>query len=178
MIYLDETFSIEELLPEIKKVERPQKLEAEVYKLKSPVITNSIYVTIGYIKVNDKRKPFEIFINSKDLSKAAEYSILTRLISAIFRSTDNPEFVIEELRSIYDPNGGYFKEGKYMHSFYSEIADIIEQALNGTFDKKSKIQTVSTGLKLCPKCNKLTAKYENGCITCIDTECGYSKCDH
>lgn len=167
--------------PSIKLVARPQMLTGEIYKIKSPQINNSIYITIGYAKVNDKIKPYEIFINSKDLSKVAEYALLTRLISAIFRVVDDPSFIVEELKSIYDPNGGYFKDGKYMHSFYAEIADLIDEAIhrNGNGNNKPKMEIISDSeWMLCPKCNQKTAKSENGCITCNDPGCGYSKCDH
>lgn len=185
MIKLDETAAVEEIVKEVKKVERPNVLKAEVYKLKSPVVSNAIYVTISYIQKNDKNMPFEIFINSKDLSKASEYAVLTRLISAIFRSVQNPEFIIEELRGIYDPSGGYFKEGKYMHSFYAEIAEIIEQSLNGnglvstgkSIQSNLQVSVVNTNLKLCPKCNQMTLKRENGCDSCVNPECLYSRCD-
>ena len=81
---------------------------------------------MSYIKHEDQIRPIEIFINSKDLTRAPEYVVLTRLISAIFRRSPNPLFILEELQGIFDPNGGSFKEGKYYHSFYAEIADVFE----------------------------------------------------
>lgn len=109
------------------KKERPEILDAKVYKLKSKFVKENVYITLSYINENDKNIPFEIFINSKDLSKLSEYTVLTRLISAIFRTVPEPEFVLEELKSIYDPNGGYFKKGQYIYSFYSEVALVIEK---------------------------------------------------
>ena len=108
-------------------VARPEVVEAKVYKVKSPCVKFSVYITMSYIWENNRKRPVEIFINSKDLTRSAEYAVLTRLISAIFRKTNNPHFILEELRSIYDPNGGFFKDGKYVHSFYAEVADVIER---------------------------------------------------
>lgn len=106
---------------------RPYVINAKVYKIKSNFVKNSIFITLGYIEEDGKNRPFEIFINSKDLSKAAEFAVLTRLISAIFRKTHDPSFILEELKSIHDPNGGYFKNGKYIHSLYAEIAEVMEE---------------------------------------------------
>ena len=167
--------------------DRAPTLPGKIYKIKSPKVSNSIYITIGYVQTNGKPKPYEIFINSKDLSKAAEYTVLTRLLSAIFRVVDDPHFVIEELRGIYDPNGGYFKDSKYMHSFYSEIADLIEQALHtDEYNKQEEVKEIKVieealtnkddNMQICPKCGNKTAKSENGCLTCIEPSCAYSKC--
>ncbi len=179
-------------------LERPDVVNAKVYRLRSGFVRHSVYITLGYITQNGKNRPIEIFINSKDLTKNAEYAVLTRLISAIFRKSANPVFILEELSSIHDPNGGYHKNGKYIHSFYSEIADVIEQffreigcmeeedegdstitqhvneMLNPTTETKTK---VNTEFFICPECNQKTLKMENGCLTCINPECGYSKCD-
>ena len=106
---------------------RPEIVNAKVYKLRSGFVKHSVYITLGYIEQNGHNRPIEIFINSKDLTKNAEYAVLTRLISAIFRKSANPTFILEELSSIHDPNGGYHKNGKYIHSFYSEIADVMER---------------------------------------------------
>ena len=106
---------------------RPEVVDAKVYKLKSAFVKNSVFITLSYVNNNGVLSPIEIFINSKDLTKTSEYVVLTRLISAIFRRSTNPMFILEELQGIFDPNGGSFKEGKYYHSFYSEIADVIER---------------------------------------------------
>jgi hypothetical protein len=113
------------------------------------------------------------------------------LISAIFRKSTDPTFILEELRGIYDPNGGYFKEGKYIHSFYAEVAKVIERFFEdiGVIQQdvataglpSSSKQLLAEGdqdvLKICPKCGNRSLKMENGCMACVDTECGYSKCD-
>lgn len=170
---------------------RPDVTEARVYRLRSGFVNNSVFITLGYIHEDGRNRPIEIFINSKDLTRAAEYAVLTRLISAIFRKSTDPTFILEELRGIYDPNGGYFKEGKYIHSFYAEIAKVIEQFFDdiGVTAPKSpaprvQVVEVSSGagdataaLKICPKCGDRSVKIENGCMSCVNAECGYSKCD-
>lgn len=88
---------------------RPDVVDAKVYKVKSPFVKFSVYITLSYVWENGKKRPMEIFINSKDLTHSAEYAVLTRLISAIFRRASDPYFILEELRSIYDPNGGILK---------------------------------------------------------------------
>lgn len=170
---------------------RPDVTEARVYRLRSGFVNNSVFITLGYIREDGRNRPIEIFINSKDLTRAAEYAVLTRLISAIFRKSTDPTFILEELRGIYDPNGGYFKDGKYIHSFYAEIAKVIEQFFEdiGVTSAKSVAPapaapagTLQAGdatavLKICPKCGDRSVKVENGCMTCVNEECGYSKCD-
>ena len=172
---------------------RPEVVDAKVYKLKSAFVKNSVFITLSYIKDDDGLKPIEIFINSKDLTKTSEYVVLTRLISAIFRRATNPMFILEELQGIFDPNGGSFKEGKYYHSFYSEIADVIERffydvkiidksssvpiADNGVMEEAPTFNTVelNNGFRICPTCSSKSLKTENGCDSCMS--CGYSKCD-
>ncbi|MDT7886584.1 MAG: hypothetical protein RQ968_04355 [Thermoproteota archaeon] len=175
-----------------KPLERPYVIDAKVYKLKSHFAQHSIFITIGYIKEGDKVRPFEIFINSKDLTKAAEFAVLTRLLSAIFRRFDDPIFILEELRSIYDPNKvGYWKNGKFIHSLYGEIAEVIEEFFRETgiikkeeekkHDEKIKFETTNIQelnlFQICPRCNLRTLKIENNCYTCVNPDCGYTKCD-
>ena len=179
-------------------LKRPEVVDARVYKVKSPFVKFSVYVTLSYIFENGRKRPVEIFLNSKDLTRSAEYAVLTRLISAIFRKTDDPYFILEELRSIYDPNGGFFKEGKYIHSFYAEVADVIErffkeegicardtqgEQINIPINTHLKDDTIkenagpthNENFKICPECNGKTLKMENGCDFCV--QCGYTKCD-
>jgi ribonucleoside-diphosphate reductase alpha chain len=172
---------------------RPEVVDAKVYKLKSAFVKNSVFITLSYIKCDDGLKPIEIFINSKDLTKTSEYVVLTRLISAIFRRASNPMFILEELQGIFDPNGGSFKEGKYYHSFYSEIADVIERffydvkiieksnsvpiADNGVMEETPTLDSIELNnvFRICPTCYSKSLKTENGCDSCMS--CGYSKCD-
>ncbi|MEM5870966.1 MAG: hypothetical protein QXX04_01205 [Candidatus Aenigmatarchaeota archaeon] len=173
-----------------KPLERPYVIDAKVYKLKSRFVKHSVFVTIGYIKDGNKVRPFEIFLNSKDLTKAAEFVILTRLLSAIFRRTEDPTFILEELRSVYDPNGtGYFKNGKYIASFYGELAEILEEFFTemGILKKEKREENkildfnikedINDKFQICPKCGMKTLKVEEGCYTCINPECGYTKCN-
>ena len=113
----------------ISRTYRPEVIDAKVYKLKSSFVRYSVFITLSYVKDNSGIRPMEIFINSKDLTRAPEYVMLTRLISAIFQRSDDPIFILEELQGIFDPNGGIIKDGKYYHSFYAEIADVIERFL-------------------------------------------------
>ena len=113
----------------ISRIYRPEVIDAKVYKLKSLFVKYSVFITLSYVKDNSGIRPMEIFINSKDLTRAPEYVMLTRLISAIFQRSDDPMFILEELQGIFDPNGGIIKDGKYYHSFYAEIADVIERFL-------------------------------------------------
>jgi len=182
---------------------RPQVVDAKVYKVKSAFVKNSVFITLSYIDTEVGRRPIEIFINSKDLNRAPEYVVLTRLISAIFRRATDPMFILEELHGIHDPNGGSFKEGKYYHSFYAEVAETIEiffydvgiikekkssTVIEGTGDtrseenfikvevEKQKISEVmNQEFRICPTCSSKSLKTENGCDMCV--ECGYSKCD-
>jgi len=176
-----------------KPLERPYVIDAKVYKLKSRFAEHSIFITIGYIKEGNKVRPFEIFINSKDLTRAAEFAVLTRLLSAIFRRFEDPIFILEELRSIYDPNKvGYWKNGKYIHSLYGEIAEVIEEFFREMgiikkeeekkneeklkFEKATNIQELNL-FQICPHCNLRTLKIEGNCYTCVNPDCGYTKCD-
>jgi len=176
---------------------RPEVVDAKVYKLKSAFVKNSVFITLSYVNEDSRVRPIEIFINSKDLTRAPEYVVLTRLVSAIFRRSNDPMFILEELQGIFDPNGGTFKEGKYYHSFYAEIADVIERFFFdvGIFERteirpiedsgiaepvvlsKDEGNTGNPEFRICNECNNRTLKTENGCDICMSPECGYSKCD-
>ena len=184
---------------------RPKVVDAKVYKVKSAFVKNSVFITLSYVDTENGRRPIEIFINSKDLNRAPEYVVLTRLISAIFRRATDPMFILEELHGIHDPNGGSFKEGRYYHSFYAEVAETIEKffydvgIISKEDTKKDKEQldqvptdempelvenvaesliaddSMNVEFRICPACSSKSLKTENGCDTCM--ECGYSKCD-
>ena len=190
--------------PNIGSASRPKVVDAKVYKVKSAFVKNSVFITLSYVETEVGRRPIEIFINSKDLNRAPEYVVLTRLISAIFRRATDPMFILEELHGIHDPNGGSFKEGKYYHSFYAEVAETIEKFFYdvGKIKNKDKMDSqksetennddedlvriesnsselsqpnINNQFKICPTCSAKSLKTENGCDSCI--ECGYSKCD-
>jgi len=185
---------------------RPKVVDAKVYKVKSAFVKNSVFITLSYIDSDNGRKPIEIFINSKDLNRAPEYVVLTRLISAIFRRATDPMFILEELHGIHDPNGGSFKGGKYYHSFYAEVAETIERFFYDVeiIDKDKKLKNeisnlttekdevkINSNLDLSidpPISDTLNAEFKI-CPDCSSkslkiengcdmcVECGYSKCD-
>jgi len=115
-----------------EKVERPETLVGSTYKIKTPLSDHALYVTINDIVLNpqtpyEKRRPFEIFINSKNMDHFQWIVALTRIISAVFRKGGDVTFLVEELRSVFDPQGGYFKRGgKYTPSLVAEIGDAID----------------------------------------------------
>ena len=177
--------------PSSEIMTRPEVVDAKVYKLKSAFVKNSVFITLSYMLENGKKRPVEIFINSKDLSRSHEYIMLTRLISAVFRRDADVMFILEELQGILDPEGGRFKEGNYYQSLYAEIAEVIESffydvgildtpiesSINNDGQIKPKQKDINNlnNFKICPSCSNQTLKIENGCDTCV--QCGYSKCD-
>ena len=195
--------SVEKKQPHTGSANRPHVVNAKVYKVKSAFVKNSVFITLSYVETALGRRPIEIFINSKDLNRAPEYVVLTRLISAIFRRATDPMFILEELHGIHDPNGGSFKEGKDYHSFYAEVAETIEKFFydvgiidapmkknddSSNVNEKNEHATVeienknlqnennlNATFKICPTCSSKSLKTENGCDMCV--ECGYSKCD-
>ena len=173
---------------------RPDVVDAKVYKLKSAFVKKSVFITLSYTQENGQKRPIEIFINSKDLSRSHEYVMLTRLISAVFRRDADVMFILEELQGILDPEGGRFREGNYYQSLYAEIAEVIESFFydvgilnkrpesvlhNDGEEQEAKVAEslidVNNNFKICPACSNQTLKVENGCDVCI--QCGYSKCD-
>ena len=177
--------------PSSEVMTRPEVVDAKVYKLKSAFVKNSVFITLSYMLENGKKRPIEIFINSKDLSRSHEYIMLTRLISAVFRRDADVMFILEELQGILDPEGGRFKEGNYYQSLYAEIAEVIESffydvgildapienSMKNDEQIKPKQKDINNlnNFKICPSCSNQTLKIENGCDTCV--QCGYSKCD-
>lgn len=124
--------SSENVIQMHEKLERPEMLMGSTYKIKTPLSEHALYVTINDIVLNpgtehELRRPFEIFINSKNMDHFQWIVALTRIISAVFRKGGDVTFLVEELRSVFDPRGGYFKKGgRYMPSLVAEIGDAIE----------------------------------------------------
>ena len=118
-----------------EKVERPEVLIGATYKIKSPLFEHALYVTINDIVLNagteyELRRPFEIFINSKNMDHFQWIVALTRIISAVFRKGGDVTFLAEEMKAVFDPRGGYFKAGGvYMPSIVAELGAIVEQHL-------------------------------------------------
>ena len=119
-----------------EKLERPNKLVGSTYKLKTPdhVSEHAMYITINDIVLNEGtenelRRPFEVFINSKNLEHYQWIVALTLIMSAVFRKGGDITFLVDELRSVFDPRGGYWNKGKYMPSIIAEIGEVIEHHL-------------------------------------------------
>jgi len=167
---------------------RPDELEGSTYKIKTPLSEHALYVTINNVVIDGKRRPLEIFINSKNMENFAWIVALTRVMSAVFRHGGDVTFLVEEMRSVFDPRGGYFKPGgKYMPSLVAEIGECIERhlvkigMLHPTEippELQSKRQAFAEkgmlGSSQCPKCGQMSMARLDGCDTCL--ECGYSKC--
>jgi hypothetical protein len=121
-----------EIIQMHEKLERPEALLGATYKIKTPLSEHALYVTINDIVLNpgtehELRRPFEIFINSKNMEHFQWIVALTRILSAVFRKGGDATFLVDELHSVFDPHGGYFKKGgKYMPSLVAEIGDAIE----------------------------------------------------
>lgn len=118
-----------------ESLERPEMLVGSTYKVKSPLAEHAIYVTINDMVLNqgtphEQRRPFEMFVNSKNMDQFQWIVALTRIMSAVFRKGGDVTFLVEELRAVFDPRGGYFKPGGvYMPSIVAELGAVIEQHL-------------------------------------------------
>lgn len=129
---VDESVSTADIIHMHEKLERPEMLIGSTYKVKTPLSEHALYVTINDVILNEDtehhlRRPFEVFINSKNMDHFQWIVALTRIISAVFRKGGDVTFLVDELRSVFDPRGGYFKKGgKYMPSLVAEIGDAIE----------------------------------------------------
>ena len=169
-------------------LDRPSTLDGNTYKLKWPDSEHAIYVTINDIIVNDKRRPFEVFINSKNMEHFAWTVGLTRMISAVFRRGGDVSFVVDELKAVFDPRGGAWVGGKYIPSILAAIGGILEEHMmkigfikdsdTSLFHKSGEVTKVEN-LKLsrqksCTSCGQFDLQMIEGCMTC--RSCGYSKC--
>ncbi|MFQ5644577.1 MAG: NrdJb [Thiogranum sp.] len=191
-----------------EKLQRPEMLLGSTYKVKTPLSEHALYITINDVVLNpgtrhELRRPFEIFINSKNMDHFQWIVALTRIVSAVFRKGGDVTFLVEELRSVFDPRGGYFKKGgRYMPSLVAEIGDAIECHLRMigmlkddgldehqkklVAEKRAQYESAIEGRKsaeaddfpegaqLCKKCNTRAAVQMDGCMTCLN--CGESKC--
>lgn len=190
-------------------IERPDFLVGTTYKIKPPVAEHAMYITINDILLNEdtdheSRQPYEVFINSKSMEHFQWVIALTRVISAVFRKGGDLTFLVEELRSVYDPNGGYFKKGGvFMPSLVAEIGAVIEKHLKavGLMESEEMSETTKRILAekraafeannakatnddkagdfppnstMCSKCSTKAVIVMDGCATCLS--CGDSKC--
>jgi len=162
---------------------RPEALEGQTYKLKWPVSEHAIYITVNDIVVAGRRRPFEVFINSKNMEHYAWTVALTRMISAVFRRGGDVSFVVEELKAVFDPRGGAWMGGRYIPSILAAIGDVIEEHLVaiGFIEGqgkglKSDPKAAVTGTRpaACPSCGAYELVMIEGCMTC--RACGHSKC--
>jgi len=191
-----------------EKLERPEVLIGSTYKVKTPISDHAMYVTINDIVLNqgteyEKRRPFEIFINSKNLDHYQWIVALTRIISAVFRKGGDVAFLVDELTAVFDPRGGYWQPGgKFMPSIIAELGYIVEKHLitigmlakpgldegqkelikqkRDEYEQSQKQRDAFSdnqypeGAQLCGKCSTAAVIKMDGCMTCLS--CGESKC--
>lgn len=168
-------------------LDRPQSLEGHTYKLKWPDSEHAIYLTVNDLIVSGQRRPFEVFINSKNMEHYAWTVALTRMISAVFRRGGDVSFVVEELKAVFDPRGGAWMQGKYVPSILAAIGGVIETHLISTgfiagegmgLKSDPQADVVQIGGtprgKACPSCGQFDLQMVEGCMTC--RSCGHSKC--
>ena len=191
-----------------ERLERPEMLVGSTYKVKTPISDHAMYVTINDIILNEgtaheKRRPFEIFINSKNLDHYQWIVALTRIISAVFRKGGDVAFLVEELKAVFDPRGGYWQPGgRFMPSIIAELGHVVEKHLimiglmvspeldagqqqliadkRAEYEEAQKQQDAfakndyPAGAQLCNKCSTAAVIMMDGCMTCLS--CGDSKC--
>lgn len=168
-------------------LERPSSLEGHTYKVKWPGSEHALYITINDVVFSGHRRPFEVFINSKNMEHFAWTVALTRMISAVFRRGGDISFVVEELKAVFDPRGGAWMEGRYIPSILAAIGGVIErhliaigfiegEGLGLKSDPKAEVMVVGGAPKgkACPSCGSYAMQMKEGCMTC--TDCGHSKC--
>ncbi|MEM6409467.1 MAG: adenosylcobalamin-dependent ribonucleoside-diphosphate reductase [Pseudomonadota bacterium] len=166
-------------------LDRPNELEGQTYKVKWPDSEHALYITINDIVLNGHRRPFEVFINSKNMEHFAWTVALTRMISAVFRRGGDVSFVVEELKAVFDPRGGAWMGGKYIPSILAAIGGVIEQHMIATgfiagegmglkSDPSAKVAAIGQRGKACPSCGSYEMRMVEGCMTCAS--CGFSKC--
>lgn len=160
--------------------EREDVLPGMTYKLRWPESDHAIYITINDVLDGDGRRPFEIFINSKNMEHYAWTVALTRMISAVFRRGGDVSFVVDELKAVFDPRGGQWMGGRYVPSLLAGIGGIIERHMidTGFLDQaregRLRSQQRVHGQIACPRCGSGTLVFQEGCATCLS--CGFSKC--
>jgi ribonucleoside-diphosphate reductase alpha chain len=180
---------------------RPETLPGQTYKLRWPESDHAIYITVNDVMAEDgkgqrHRRPFEVFINSKNMEHYAWTVALTRMISAVFRRGGDVAFVVEEMKAVFDPRGGQWMNGRYVPSLLAAIGDVIERHMieigflpdtspRSKGDKVVNLKdmqkepakdaaTRDARFRACPKCGTFALMRQEGCDSC--TSCGYSKC--
>ena len=166
-------------------LDRPEALPGSTYKLRWPESEHAIYITINDIVQDTRRRPFEVFINSKNMEHYAWTLALTRMISAVFRRGGDVSFVVEELKAVFDPRGGYWVDGSYVPSLLAAIGGVIERHMIDIGflpteemplmnESQEKIMVGVMPRTQCPKCGGSSLIHQEGCDLCAT--CGYSKC--
>ena len=181
-------------------LDRPEDLPGKTYKIKWPGSDHAIYITINDVMQDGRRRPFEIFINSKNMEHYAWTVALTRMISAVFRRGGDVSFVVEELKAVFDPRGGQWMDGRYVPSLLAAIGGVIERHLIeigflNPADSPRIAEAAEQRVKLaagarepaegpsaglagrmgqCPNCGAAALTHQEGCDICLN--CGYSRC--
>ena len=182
-------------------LDRPEDLPGRTYKIKWPGSDHAIYITINDVEQDGRRRPFEIFINSKNMEHYAWTVALTRMISAVFRRGGDVSFVVEELKAVFDPRGGQWMEGRYVPSLLAaiggvierhlvdigflapadqpRISEVVEQRLRAAAGARQDAEegsglVAAPKLGQCPNCGAAALTHQEGCDTCLN--CGYSRC--
>jgi ribonucleoside-diphosphate reductase alpha chain len=163
---------------------RPEALPGQTYKIRWPDSDHAMYITLNDIVQDGRRRPFEVFINSKNMDHYAWTVALTRMISAVFRRGGDVSFVSEELKAVFDPRGGAWMHGRYVPSLLAAIGDVIAQhmvdigMLPGSAEpageQRKVVNLTDQRLRQCPKCGQASLIRQEGCDSC--TSCDYSKC--
>ena len=177
-----------------RPLDRPGVLPGSTYKVRWPDSDHAIYITINDVVQDGRRRPFEVFINSKNMEHYAWTVALTRMISAVFRRGGDVSFVVDELKAVFDPRGGQWMDGHYVPSLLAAIGEVIEQHLvnigfmpgDGEREEAKVEHRAAAGadggagvgsdarLRTCSRCSQPALIRVEGCDTC--TSCGYSKC--
>ncbi len=166
---------------------RPEVLPGTTYKVRWPDSEHAIYITINDVVQDGRRRPFEVFINSKNMEHFAWTVALTRMISAVFRRGGDVSFVVEELKAVFDPRGGQWMDGRYVPSLLAAIGEVIERHMVAIGfmappeERKYSAEVLARAvgdtaprLRQCPRCAQAAVIHQEGCDLC--TSCGYSKC--
>lgn len=170
-----------------EKVKRPEHLLGTTYKIKPPTSEHAFYITINDIVLNpdsahEQRRPFEIFVNSKNMEHYQWIAALTLIVSAVFRKGGDCTFLVDELKSVFDPKGGYFKSGgRWMPSLVAEIGDVLERHLRFIglleseqdahqqaylLEKRAEFEKMSATSQVAANCDDSTGKYPAGAQLC------------
>jgi ribonucleoside-diphosphate reductase alpha chain len=172
----------------VKPLDRPGELLGHTYKVRWPDLDHAFYITINDIEQDGRKRPFEIFINSKNMEHYAWTVALTRMISAVFRRGGDVSFVVEELKAVFDPRGGQWMGGRYIPSLLAAIGEVIERHLIdiGFMARSDSLETDAqraaaavagaegAAVRRCPRSSAAGLIHLEGCDTCIN--CGYSRC--